>query len=269
VIVDVHTHVTPNGAWFNTSHDARVITLLKQMDEAHVEKAVIIGLPGYITNDFIYRTYRNYPDRLLPVGSFNPVTYNDKKDLALEIRKQFHDGPYIGVKLHPRLNAYDIMEDNVFAMFDEISSWNIKPMIWIDTLLYYPGAKMIKAPVEALHNIASRYPSITFILSHAGGPDILRLAYAIRGCSNAYLDLSLVITKLIGSSVENDIKHLLDNFEKRMIFGTDFPEVNIPNSLYSFKEMLKGKKRNAEEDVMGNNFSKLLFEGGANGKQTS
>ena len=267
MIVDAHTHITPDGKWFNTSYDASINNLLRQMDEANVEKAVIIGFPGHITNEFIYKTSLSYHDRLLPVGSFNPAIYTDSKKLTAEIKDQFYDGPYIGIKLHPRLNAYDILDDRVFATFDEISSWNKKPAIWIDTFFYYPGGKLKKPPVEALHDIIGAYPSLIFLLSHSAGPDILKLAYAIRSCNNAYLDLSLVLTKFEGSSVECDISHLLNNFEKRMVFGTDFPEENILNGINALKKLARYKKKNAEEDVIGNNFARLFFKGGANGKQ--
>ena len=46
MIIDSLTHVTPNGQWFSTSHDASEVRLLREMDEAGVDKAVFSRVPG-------------------------------------------------------------------------------------------------------------------------------------------------------------------------------------------------------------------------------
>ncbi len=54
MIIDSLTHVTPDGRWFNTSHDAREARLLQEMDAAGVERAVVVALAGFIPNEFVF-----------------------------------------------------------------------------------------------------------------------------------------------------------------------------------------------------------------------
>lgn len=259
MIIDAHTHITPDGAWFNTEYKGGIENLLRQMDVAHVDKACIISLPGYIENDFVLKMAQLHADRLLPVASFDPSSFAKLEEVNAELRRQFENGPFLGIKLHPRLNRYDLLDERVSMLFDEVSNWKKPLAIWIDTYLYYPGARMKKGPVEAIQEVVGRYSNLTFFLSHAGWADVLRLSSAIRSCHNAFLDMSLVLTTFLGSSVEMDIRYLFNNFEKRMVFGSDFPEVDIPYAVNIFKKILEGTKSTAAKDIMGENFKRLLL----------
>jgi len=261
MIVDAHTHVTTDGQWFSTSFDASETCLLRQMDEEGVEKAVVIGLPGYISNESINDLCERHSGRLLPVASFNPADYANSQEVSREIRKQLKDEGFIGVKLHPRLNHYDPLDARMFALLDEIASWPKPLPVWIDTLFYYPGGVLKKPPVETIHEMVGSYPGITFFLSHAGGADILRLSQAVRSCPNTYLELSLTLTRYLGSSVEMDIRYLLRTFEQRLVFGSDFPEVSLSQAKNVFDMLLKGAKPGASDLVLGGNFCKLILQG--------
>jgi len=261
MIVDAHTHVTPDGQWFSTNCDASEASLLRQMDEVGIDKAAVIGLPGYITNTFINDVCQRHKDRLLPVASFNPANHDNQRIASQEVRKQIKDSGFIGLKLHPRLNRYDPLDSRVLALLEEIAGWHPSITVWIDTFFYYPGGILRKTPVETLHELVSSYPEITFLLAHAGGPDILRLSHAVRSCPNAFLEISLTLTRFLGSSVETDIRYLLQTFEQRLIFGSDFPEVSLSEAKSTFNKLGKETKQGAVEAVLGNNFQRLILQG--------
>jgi len=260
MIVDAHTHVTPDGQWFTTACDASEATLLHQMDKAGIERSVVIGLPGYVSNEFISDLCQRHGDRLLPVSSFNPTTYANSREVSREIREQLKDSDFIGVKLHPRLNHYDPSDTRVFGLLDEIASWPKPLPLWIDTLFYYPGGALKKPPVETIHAIVGSYPGVTFFLSHAGGPDILRLSHAVRSCPNAFLEISLTLTRYVGSSVEMDIRYLLKTFEQRLVFGSDFPEVSLSQARNAFDGLAEGSNPLASESVLGRNFCRIVSQ---------
>jgi len=65
MIIDAHVHVTPDGKWFNTDHDASVESLISELDEASIDKAILLPVEGFIENDFIVDVCKKYPDRFM------------------------------------------------------------------------------------------------------------------------------------------------------------------------------------------------------------
>jgi predicted TIM-barrel fold metal-dependent hydrolase len=257
-IVDSLTHITPDGCWFSTTADASEKMLLSQMDENRIEKSVVVGLAGHISNQFVLSACQRHSDRLLPVASFNPIQYAETKTVAKEARKQLDRQGFIGLKLHPRLNQYDPLDPHVLSLLDEIAGWKTPLPIWLCTYFYYQGAALRKPAVDTIFELVSRYPTIPFMLAHAGGPDILRLAYVVRHCPNAFLDLSFTLSRYLGSSVETDIRYLINTFEKRLIFGSDFPEISQGQALTDFRGLAGNTKPGALERVLGINLLEIL-----------
>jgi predicted TIM-barrel fold metal-dependent hydrolase len=257
-IVDSLTHITPDGRWFSTTADASEKTLLSQMDENGIEKSVVVGLAGYISNQFVLSACQRHSDRLLPVASFNPVQYAEAKTVAMEARKQLDGQGFVGLKLHPRLNQYDPLDPRALSLLDEIAAWETPLPIWLCTYFYYQGATLRRPAVDAIFELVSRHPTIPFILAHAGGPDILRLAHVVRHCPNAFLDLSFTLSRYLGSSVETDIRYLIGTFEKRLIFGSDFPEISQGQALNDLRGLAVNIKPGALERVLGINLLEIL-----------
>ena len=75
MIIDSLVHITPNGKWFDTDYDASESKLLHDLDKEKVERAVLVGLAGYISNEFILDVCKRNKGRLIPGASFNPSQY--------------------------------------------------------------------------------------------------------------------------------------------------------------------------------------------------
>ena len=258
MIIDSLTHVTPDGRWFHTNHDAGEIRLLREMDASNVERAVVVPLAGFIPNEFVFELCERHPRRLVPGASFNPVTQATPQQAAAMFRAELRDAPFSVLKLHPRLNRYDILDPRVAAVLDELASWNRSKLVWIDSLLYFAGASLTKPPVDALHHLVSRYPNLKFALLHAAGPAALQLADAIRDCPNTWLDISFTMRRYAGSSVATDLAFLLRTFDRRIIFGSDFPEIGLPDALATFRELCRDVPDDKSANVLGNNLATLL-----------
>ena len=233
------------------------------MDETGIEKSVVVGLSGYISNEFVIEVCLRHPDRLMPVASFNPIAYSNTRTVAAEARGQLTGRGFIGLKLHPRLNQYDPLDPNVLSLLDEIASWSNALPVWLCTYFYRQGGMLRKPAVEAIFELVGRYPGIPFILAHAGGPDILRLAYVIRHCPNAFLDLSFTLSRYLGSSVEKDIKYLMRTFEKRLIFGSDFPEISQVQALSDLWNLAVDAKPGALEHILAINLTEAIGQASA------
>ncbi len=261
MIFDSLTHVTPEGRWFETSLDASEAELMRQLDETKVERAMVVALADYIENNFVLKVCQRHRERLIPCASFNPSTCTSPVAARARIREEVKDSPYAAVKLHPRLNRYDPLDPLCVAIFEEIASWNDPVPIWLDTLFYYRGGNLRKPPVDTIHEVVSRFPSLNFVLLHAGGSWILQLAEAIRDCPNAFLDLSFTIHRYRNSSIATDLRYLVNTFDRRLIFGSDFPEVSIGNALSDFQELADGIASEKQANVLGGNLTRILGMG--------
>jgi predicted TIM-barrel fold metal-dependent hydrolase len=227
VILDANVHATRDGRWFDSDRDARLGSLLAAMDAAGVDTAVLTGLIGAAPTSDVLALCADAGGRLLPVGAFDPAAHDSPDAVRRAARAELAGHGLRGVKLHPRLGRYDVLDDRVLALLDELAGWEERLGVWICTLLHVPGLRPARGPVEALCELVGRWPELLFVLVHGGGPDLLRLATAVRPSSNALLDVSHTVTHLRGSSVTADLRHLLTMFERRLVFGSDFPEQDI------------------------------------------
>ena len=230
MILDANVHATRDGRWFDTSRDAGVGSLLAAMDAAGVDGAVLTGLIGATPTADVIALCAEAGGRLFPVGAFDPTVHASPEAVRRAARRELAGRGLLGVKLHPRLGRYDVLDDRVLALLDELAEWEERLGVWICTLLHVPGLRPRSAPVEALCELVGRWPELLFVLVHGGGPDLLRLATAVRPAPNALLDISHTVTHLRDSSVPDDLRHLLATFERRLVFGSDFPEQDIADA---------------------------------------
>lgn len=258
MIADSLTHVTPDGKWFASKLDASETELLRQLDEAEVDRAVLVALAGYIENEFILEVCQRHPDRLVPCASFNPALYASAEEAKKNLRVQLTGHRYRALKLHPRLNRYDPLDPRCLGALEEVSSWDRPLPVWIDTLFYFRGGRLQKPPVDTIHELVGRFPSLPFVLLHGGGSWILQVAEAIRDCSNAYLDISFTLHRYRSASIALDLRAILTDFDRRVVFGSDFPEVSLPDALATFREIASGLPPEKCANVLGLNLSKIL-----------
>ncbi len=230
MILDANVHATRDGRWFDTGRDARLGSLLAAMDGAGVDRAVLTGLIGAAPTADVLALCAEADGRLLPVGAFDPAAHASPDAARRAARRELAGRGLVGVKLHPRLGRYDVLDDRVLALVDELAGWEERLGVWICTLLHVPGLRPRCGPVEALCELVGRWPDLLFVLVHGGGPDLLRLATAVRPSHNALLDVSHTVTHLRDSSVTDDLRHLLATFERRLVFGSDFPEQGIADA---------------------------------------
>jgi predicted TIM-barrel fold metal-dependent hydrolase len=130
--------------------------------------------------------------------------------------------------------------------------------IWLDTLFYFRGGQLRKPLVDTIHELVGRFPSLNFVLLHGGGSWLLQVSEAIRDCPNALVDISFTMTRYRSSSVAADLRYLLENFDRRVVFGSDFPEVSIGDALKSFRELAGNISPEKCSNVLGRNLSRVL-----------
>jgi hypothetical protein len=258
MVFDSLTHVTRDGRWFGAEVNASEGELLRQLDQSGVQRAMVVALADHIENRFVLEVCERHPQRFIPCASFNPAAHIDPADARARLKEEINGGSYQALKLHPRLNRYDPLDPRCIAVLEELTS--IKPLmpIWLDTLFYYRGGTLKKPLVDTVHELVGRFPSLTFVLLHGGGSWILQLAEAIRDCPNAFLDISFTLQRYRASSVAGDLRYLVGAFDRRLIFGSDFPEVNIGSALATFHDIANGISPEKCANVLGGNLNRIL-----------
>lgn len=255
---DSLTHVTPSGSWFGSDVDASERELLRQMDDARVQRAMLVGLAEHIENSFVLDVCHRHPDRLVPCASFNPRSGVSAADVRARLRGEFKNGPYKAIKLHPRLNRYDPLDPSCLAVLEEIASWEYPLPVFLDTLFYYRGGLLRKGPVDTIHELVGQFPSVTFVLLHGGGSWVLQVAESIRDCPNAFLDLSFTLQRYRSTSLAADLRHLICTFDRRIVFGSDFPEIGIRAALETFYDLTQGLPAEKLANVLDTNLARIL-----------
>jgi len=258
-MLDSITHVTPDGKWFDTRHDASLSRLLREMDQVGVERAVVVALAGYIDNAFIMRTCTAHPDRLVPGVSVDPSSVATPTAARELIRAILESSGASIVKLHPRLNRYSPLDERFLVMLEEMAESFPHCRIWLDTLFHTVGVPLPKGPVEIAHELVCRFPELKFVLLHACGPDALRLAGAVRNCCNAFVDLSVTLTSYAESSVEQDLCFMMEKYDQKILFGSDFPECSLLRAKSAFDRLGSRLTEVKRRNILGKNLETLLW----------
>jgi predicted TIM-barrel fold metal-dependent hydrolase len=156
------------------------------------------------------------------------------------------------------LNRYDPLDPRALAFLDELTSWKTPPAIWLDSLIYPRGVPLAMPIAQTMRHLAERYGNLTFVCLHAGGALALELFDAVRACPNVYLDLSYSLVCYARSSVALDHRFLLERFDRRTLFGSDFPEVALPEATARFEALAEGLEAAKAENVRSRTLAQLL-----------
>ncbi|TAF65863.1 MAG: hypothetical protein EAZ55_07735 [Cytophagales bacterium] len=256
-IIDANTHITRSGKWFETTRDASLNALIKEMENANINKSLLVALPEVIENEFILECCEKYPKKLIPIAALNPKKLY-RATLAstlLEIKEK----NFKAIKLHNRLSQHNPLDDDFLALLEINNSLENPNVIFICSLFYSKDLYFDKTPPQIIHFLSNQFPKTTFLFMHAGGSWFLQVVEAIRDCPNAYLDLSFSISKYKESSFSIDLKYLINTFDQRLVWGSDFPEYLPKAAKQDFLSLTDATIPSEKiQNIMANNIKKIL-----------
>lgn len=260
MIIDSLTHITPDGRWFNTSHEASLDRLMRELDVAKVERAVVVALADYIENDFVYETCQGSGGRLIPGASLNPMNYASTDEAMKAAEATLNGGDFPVLKLHPRLNGFDPLDERCQAILHSVTQLKAPVTVWLDSIFRNNNVLPAKPPVDTMQTLLHQHPDLNFVLLHGGGPLLLQMAELLLSYSNLTIDLSLTANYYRQTSLLQDIVFLLEKRDLRVCAGSDFPEF-VPNDYLSLLRELCSKKDislSKLANVLGKNVKELL-----------
>ncbi len=252
-MVDCHVHITESGKWYNTSYDASVDTLLKQMDEAGIEKSVILPIYGSTSNKFVAETVKAHKDRLIGFGTTTIDSFvediEEIKSLGLQ-----------GIKFHPRIQNQTITQWDEAGVLAKLEQMQMPLLVcgWQQTASQVANMKNIQPNV--IDVIAKKYKNLKIVIAHMGGHKFLDAFFCARGNANVYLDCSYFFSFFKGTSLEKDALVLFNKLDEKIIFGSDFPEINIAEYKIYITQKADEYRINLDK-LMSGNIHKIINNG--------
>jgi len=253
LIIDGHVHITENGTWFNTIHDASINHLMRSLDQSSIDKAVVLPIAPIVSNEFVAEICNEYPDKLIGFASVDPLD----KNAVIELEWGIVDLKLKGLKLHPKIQNFTMDDQNVTPIIKKAADLKIPILIdgWIR-----PIDVDHQNMLSSIYAIAREIPRVNIILAHLGGfnfKDITRIADQ----KNIYFDLSFILNDFNKNILYEEIIPILTELgASRLIYGSDHPEINMRTYYKLTLSLLKKIGFNSENlnDIFNENISQLL-----------
>lgn len=179
-IVDAHAYLG-EGRHLSLSVD----DLLAQMDEAHIERSVVVPVDHYLAvhnregNDLIRSVVRAHGDRFTGMATANPWFGDAAVD---EVRRALDEG-LSGLVIHSVYQGFRLGDHVVDPILEVVAELGVP-------VYAHTGTAGQAEPFHAV-DLALRFPSVNFVMGHAGssdyGEDAVR---ALEFAPNIWLETS-------------------------------------------------------------------------------
>lgn len=275
-VFDVHVHVQP---WSMIKPEALALLddeahrgvreivssqklLLETLDANGVERICCINyvspdVMGFTreVNDWISKFTDGHRDRLVPVGSVNPL---HEKDPRGEIRRVLDLGIRM-IKIHPphqlfSPNAYRDTLPGLAEVYAECQRRRVPVMFHTGTSIF-PRARNRYADPMPIDDVAVDFPDLKIILAHAGRPLYGETAFFLaRRHRNVHLDLSGIPPKSLPTFLPR-----MSVIPAQLLWGTDWPSpgiVSMAKNIEQFRALGLGEE--LERRVLWENASVLF-----------
>ncbi len=258
MIIDCNTHITKDGRWFHTAHDASLQRLLDELKNSEVDLALVMPLPGTISNEDQNTLLKGKEELLFSGSGFNPGEFSSPKEAGEAFRKEFSGSKKTVVKFHNRFGKYHPEDERFLEVLRVNDTLEIPMLIGVCGLLHDRNSSSAIDTSIYFFNLAKKLERTELIIMHGGGTQILQIAEICRDLHHVYFDLSMTLSKYKNTSIASDISWLCHHYDRRMIWGSDFPETSLQQALIDFDETVGTLAEEKRDNILGKNIQKLL-----------
>ncbi len=238
-ICDAHVHLGKSGPWQPYDDPTIYVSdLVRLLDKYDVERAIVFPNPNVgdkypEMNDYIAKSVRKYPKRLVGFGRVDPR----REDAIEELTRMKNDLGLTGLKLHPMVECFRPDHPFFDKFFQEVSKLDLPILFHTGDGFSSPGL---------ISKIARRYPKLPIILGHLkeGALSIM------EQFDDVYAETSGTLPDLIELAADID--------ENRILFGSDAPYYRYPTQT-AIVEAAK-ISQNAKKKIFRENFEKLFCQ---------
>lgn len=215
-LVDVHTHL---GWFYDSGMSADGARLCAMLRQAGITEAIAFsaeGCHGAITpgNQYTFQEV-NKQDMLRMLVVLHPYHYAD----SVEILNRMADHPRVlGVKIHPHLGNFHILDRNMVRLIEEEIAPRGLP------ILSHVANNAPTVLIRDYLTLAKRFPETNFVAAHLGigilGDSQAGLnAWSEMRPTNVWMDMATI--RVFQNQVFEQAVHVVG--AKRICFGTDAP----------------------------------------------
>ena len=251
---DSLVHATRDGRWASGRHDASYARLVAELDRASVDRACLVGLPGVVDDEYVLECAARSGGRLVPVAGVNPIEFSRTDTAAAGIRACARAG-FSGIKLHPRLNGYDPLDERALAAIRAAGSERM--IVLLDTL-FRNRSLPTRPAADTIDAVAHACPSTSIVLLHGGGPALLEIVDVVRAYPALVLDLSFTLLHYRGSSLDLDLRWTLEHFDRRIVIGSDMPEFTPADAFDRAAQLAEGLPAEKWANIAHANLDRLF-----------
>lgn len=221
--------------------------LQKQLSHQGFSKGVVINMAFEPWTKEDFSSELSKQNNLIGVININPKDSNCLKTLEYAV----NDLGFSGMKLHPRLDNFDLLDPQVVKLCNYAGTLKIPIIIdaFPDGTFLLNGYKPIKYA-----RLAEKAPKAKFIWAHMGGHDVIEFMLYAKRLTNVYLDTSYSILYYQESSLCKDFIYAMKSMKfDKIFYGSDYPDRSIENT---FDQKLKIFRKYGVSEVQ---MEKLFF----------
>jgi predicted TIM-barrel fold metal-dependent hydrolase len=277
MIVDCHTHVFPDDVRRDRGKYAQrdrafgeiygdekakmvgVEELIRSMDEAGVDKAVVCGFPWLDSglcaagNDYILEGMRCFPERVVGFGCVQPRG----RDEAIQETERCLSMGMKGIgelaSYTCDLSSYDI--GSMKPICEILEKADLPLMLHANEMVGHPYPGKCDIPLKSLYDFIRTFPGLRIILAHWGGgfffyelmPEVAKAAertwYDTAASPFLYRNkiYTLAVT-ILGA--------------RKILFGSDYPLIRPERYIREMKDSGLGEEERRK--ILGQNIRELL-----------
>ena len=238
--------------------------LLDEMEEAGVERAVILGQDAHATRNAAFRNYTLKNDDLAAVANrsreklvaFAGVDPNAGRAAVRELKRAAKELAMRGLKVHGSANSVYLNDRKLmFPIYDFCQEEGL-PILFHTGTTGLGDCEIRFSKTELLDEVCSAFPDLKVVMAHFGWPwPEVAVAIALRH-PNAYIDVSGWKPRYLPQSVFPYLNGILQD---RFLFGTDYPMLRQKEWLDDFRASLAPRlKPGVSEKLLSSNAKRLL-----------
>lgn len=246
MIIDAHLHLDEK---LDGTAKGAAADLDRQLADAGIDRAIVLQLEAQPWSaEDVAEAISFYP-RLKGFINVHP----NKGDPGRVLRDGVERLGYIGLKLHPRLQGFDVDDERTVRLVSLAGEMNVP--VLIDA--FPDGTHLMQGFSPTRYaTLAQRCPETRIIWAHMGGHHVIDFMMLAKRLSNVYFDFSYSLLYYQSSSVPNDMVYAMRSMKfQRIFYGSDYPDRSIAASLDGTLSYLSthGLDQGAMNKIMGLN----------------
>ena len=259
MIIDFHTHCypdllakkalgnVPKDSPFGAFYDGTLPGLVDYIRRCGVERAVTLHIatrPDYVRSVNDWAAVCQSTENIYAFGTIHP----EFKDYKEEIKRLKAQG-IRGLKFHPYYQQFDVDDRRVYRIYEAAAG---EGMI----MLFHTGVDSRNAgdycSPKKFHRFVCDFKGAMIVGAHLGGMFWWQEAFDLLLGKDIYLDTSCAFRFL---SEEEKVRLLKEHDNKRILFGSDTPWVDIADDIKALESYLTKENK---DDIFYNNAMELL-----------